>query len=98
MHVQVSEVGSLYENLLIGLARVKQLTMSAACGCHRKAFTQRSVALALTDLYTADFFAKMLHSCSSTSSQDPACLRETYRSCGVSLMEVLPLVSWPNRL
>ena len=93
--LQCSEDGQLYKRVLIHLANTRRITMSTACGCVRRAFTNPKISLALTDLNTADFLISMLTYCfrHGTWNVDYPNIHHMYACCGASLMDMLPLVS-----
>ena len=92
--VQHSEVGLLYEHVLTELVQRQYLTLAAACGLVRAAYTEQCSSLALTDLRTARFFLWVLFKMAPGPPNQPeaAALGRLYASSNVNLIQFFPLV------
>lgn len=78
------------------------LSIAAACGCVRRAFTSPQASAAATDLHTAGFLCSSLAFLSVRSHKydagiDKSLLQRLYANCGVSLASLVPEVSNPHR-
>ena len=82
----------------------KYVSLAAACGCVRSAYTDHKISLAARDLHTAAFLCRTLRHGMSVPSQNcggqetthavcAADLQALYASCGVSLLDLLPKVT-----
>lgn len=93
--VQASKVGQLFEHVLNDMFRSQYLSMAAACGIVRVAYTEHCSSLAIADLQTARFFLWMLSKLAEDPSSgdiDPGNLARLYASSDVNLMQFIPLV------
>ncbi len=102
MPTQVSVKGHVLQGLVVGLCGQNRISIATACGCIRQAYVSRETSLAMTDLWTATFFCELLM-ITATQQNHPApmdalSLRELYSSCSVSLLDILPLVSFDKAL
>ncbi|KAK9855173.1 hypothetical protein WJX84_003666 [Apatococcus fuscideae] len=87
-----SQAGLLFEHVLCGLVNRQYLTMAAACGLVRAAYTDPCTSLAMTDLRTARFFLWMLSkgAAGSRRSANQTDLARMYTCSDVSLAQLLP--------
>lgn len=96
--LQPSTFGVLYEESLVRLVEYGHLSIAAACGCVRSAYTSPRASLAATDLHTAAFLCSSLVFLSARSQQldagiDTSHLQRLYADCEVSLATLIPEVS-----
>lgn len=102
-----SASGKVLEEILMRLVARKYVSLAAACGCVRAAYTDHQISLAARDLHTAAFLCRALRHGCHVPSQDgrgqetahAVCaddLQAMYASCGVSLMDLLPKVTSPD--
>ena len=90
-------MGVLYEETLVRLVDDGNLSIAAACGCVRRAYTSREASLAVTDLHTAAFLCRGLHFWSLSPFSPPEQVNDSsqqrlYATCGVSLVDLIPEV------
>ena len=78
------------------------LSIAAACGCVRRAYTSLQASAAATDLQTGAFLCSSLvflavRSHKYDAGVDKCRLQRLYADCGVSLATLVPEVSNPQR-
>ncbi len=98
--MQPTNGAALLEQVVLELVRSESISLSAACGCIRTAYTSKVTSLAMTDLYCAGFFCRVLVCCAKEElggcplgDQYEDRLRGLYASCSVPQLDLLPEVS-----
>lgn len=95
--MQPSKMGTLYEDILVRLVESRKLSIAAACGCMRHAYTGQMLSPAATGLQIAAFLCRgfmywSIRSPNYASGIDEDHQRDLYAECGVSLVDLIPEV------